>query len=189
MMPGPIGRRVPQRALVAPGRLAFGIAAALATTLAAAQSPPAGAEKGFPARAVRITLPFSAGSGPDVFVRVLAEKLSRTWGQQVTVDARPGANGFIALDEVHFTFFCDPKLVAAYGARGDDPEKMALESADAIKRRIDKAARYVPLDQLALSPQCGFACMVEGNLLSEEEQWAKLALIAKVAEDVWGSAA
>ena len=60
-----------------------------------------------------------------------------------------------------------------------------LETADAIKRRIDGAARYLPLDQLALSPQCGFASSVPGNLLSEEEQWRKLDLMLEVAADVW----
>jgi 5-methyltetrahydropteroyltriglutamate--homocysteine methyltransferase len=61
-----------------------------------------------------------------------------------------------------------------------------LENADAIKRRIDAASRYVPLDQLCLSPQCGFASTEEGNVLSEDEQWAKLGFIVKVAEEVWG---
>jgi 5-methyltetrahydropteroyltriglutamate--homocysteine methyltransferase len=62
----------------------------------------------------------------------------------------------------------------------------ALESADSLKRRIDDAARYIALDQLCLSPQCGFASTEEGNSLSEDEQWAKLARIVEVAHDVWG---
>jgi 5-methyltetrahydropteroyltriglutamate--homocysteine methyltransferase len=61
-----------------------------------------------------------------------------------------------------------------------------LESADALKRRIDEAARYVSLEQLCLSPQCGFSSTVEGNALTEEEQWAKLRLVVEVARDVWG---
>jgi 5-methyltetrahydropteroyltriglutamate--homocysteine methyltransferase len=61
-----------------------------------------------------------------------------------------------------------------------------LESRDAIKRRIDEAAKYVPLDQLCLSPQCGFASTEEGNVLSEEEQWAKLRMIVELADEVWG---
>jgi 5-methyltetrahydropteroyltriglutamate--homocysteine methyltransferase len=61
-----------------------------------------------------------------------------------------------------------------------------LESPDVIKRRIDQAARYVPLDQLCLSPQCGFSSTVEGNVLTQEEQAAKLRLIVQVAHDVWG---
>jgi 5-methyltetrahydropteroyltriglutamate--homocysteine methyltransferase len=61
-----------------------------------------------------------------------------------------------------------------------------LESADELKRRIEEASRYAPLEQLCLSPQCGFSSTVEGNLLTEDEQWAKLALIVDVAQDVWG---
>ena len=61
-----------------------------------------------------------------------------------------------------------------------------LEPKDAIRRRIDEAARYVPLDQLCLSPQCGFASTEEGNVLADEEQWAKLRMIVEVAQEVWG---
>jgi len=61
-----------------------------------------------------------------------------------------------------------------------------LESRDEIKRRIEQAARFVSIDQLCLSPQCGFASTEEGNLLSEEEQWAKLRAVVEIAEDVWG---
>ena len=62
----------------------------------------------------------------------------------------------------------------------------ALESKDDLKRRIDEASRYVSLDQLCLSPQCGFSSTVEGNALSHDEQAAKLALIVEVADEVWG---
>ena len=61
-----------------------------------------------------------------------------------------------------------------------------LESKDTLKRRIDEAARYVPLDQLCLSPQCGFSSTVEGNKLTAEEQAAKLRLIVETAAEVWG---
>jgi methionine synthase II (cobalamin-independent) len=61
-----------------------------------------------------------------------------------------------------------------------------LESKDSIKRRIDEAAKFCPLDQLALSPQCGFASTEEGNTLTEDEQWAKLRMIVEVADEVWG---
>ena len=61
-----------------------------------------------------------------------------------------------------------------------------LESKDEIKRRIEEATKYISLDQLCLSPQCGFASTEEGNLLAEEEQWAKLRTIVEVAEEVWG---
>jgi 5-methyltetrahydropteroyltriglutamate--homocysteine methyltransferase len=62
----------------------------------------------------------------------------------------------------------------------------ALENPDDLKRRIDEAARYVPLDQLCLSPQCGFSSTVEGNVLTQDEQRAKLELVVQVARDVWG---
>ncbi|MBZ0216374.1 MAG: 5-methyltetrahydropteroyltriglutamate--homocysteine S-methyltransferase, partial [Fimbriimonadaceae bacterium] len=61
-----------------------------------------------------------------------------------------------------------------------------LESKDDIKRRIDEAAKFVDLDQLCLSPQCGFASTEEGNTLSEDQQWAKLAMIREIAGEVWG---
>jgi 5-methyltetrahydropteroyltriglutamate--homocysteine methyltransferase len=60
-----------------------------------------------------------------------------------------------------------------------------LESRDELLRRIEEAARYAPLEQLCLSPQCGFSSTVEGNRLTAEEQWAKLRLIVEVAQDVW----
>jgi methionine synthase II (cobalamin-independent) len=61
-----------------------------------------------------------------------------------------------------------------------------LEKKDDIKRRLEEAARYAPLDQLCLSPQCGFASTEEGNVLTEDEQWAKLRLVVDVAREVWG---
>jgi 5-methyltetrahydropteroyltriglutamate--homocysteine methyltransferase len=61
-----------------------------------------------------------------------------------------------------------------------------LEPRDEIKRRIDEATKYVALDQLCLSPQCGFASTEEGNVLAEDEQWAKLRMIVELAEEVWG---
>jgi 5-methyltetrahydropteroyltriglutamate--homocysteine methyltransferase len=65
-------------------------------------------------------------------------------------------------------------------------KKGELESRDELLRRIEEAATYAPLDQLCLSPQCGFSSTVEGNVLSQDEQWAKLALIVDVAAEVWG---
>src|SRR5262252_6642285 len=183
---------------------------------------------------------------------------------------------YLQLDEVNFTYLCDPKLRAFVADRGDDPETLphiyarminaaisdvpadmtkamhlcrgnfqssfvasggyepvaeilfneigidayfmeyysdraggfeplrfvpkrkmvvlglvtsksgTLESKDAIKRRIDEAAKFVDLDQLCLSPQCGFASSEEGNILAEDEQWAKLRRIVEVADEVWG---
>jgi 5-methyltetrahydropteroyltriglutamate--homocysteine methyltransferase len=61
-----------------------------------------------------------------------------------------------------------------------------LEKKDDIKRRIEEATKYCGLDQLCLSPQCGFASTEEGNVLAEEEQWAKLRMIVEIADEVWG---
>jgi 5-methyltetrahydropteroyltriglutamate--homocysteine methyltransferase len=62
-----------------------------------------------------------------------------------------------------------------------------LESRDDLKRRIEQAARFVDIDQLCLSPQCGFSSTKEGNDLTQDQQWAKLALIVETAQEVWGS--
>ena len=61
-----------------------------------------------------------------------------------------------------------------------------LETRDALLRRIEEAARFIPIEQLCLSPQCGFASTEEGNILTEEQQWAKLAMIVDIAREVWG---
>jgi 5-methyltetrahydropteroyltriglutamate--homocysteine methyltransferase len=62
-----------------------------------------------------------------------------------------------------------------------------LEGKDAIKRRIEEAAKFTDLEQLCLSPQCGFASTEEGNTLAEDEEWAKLRMIGEVAREVWGN--
>ncbi|MBC1605560.1 5-methyltetrahydropteroyltriglutamate--homocysteine S-methyltransferase [Listeria rocourtiae] len=62
-----------------------------------------------------------------------------------------------------------------------------LENPEAIKARIKEASEFVPLSQLCLSPQCGFASTEEGNILTEDEQWAKLAHVVAIAKDVWGN--
>ena len=61
-----------------------------------------------------------------------------------------------------------------------------VETVDELKRKIEAASRFLPLDQLALGPQCGFASSILGNLLSEDDQWRKLEIVQKVAADVWG---
>src|SRR6266568_2036223 len=68
-------------------------------------------------------------------------------------------------------------------------KRPALEAKDELKRRIDEAAKYVPLDQLCLSPQCGFSSTVDGNALTRDEQIAKLRLVVEVAQEVWGDGA
>jgi 5-methyltetrahydropteroyltriglutamate--homocysteine methyltransferase len=60
-----------------------------------------------------------------------------------------------------------------------------LEPRDEIKRRIEAAAKFIDIGQLCLSPQCGFASTEEGNLLSEEEQWAKLRMVVELADEIW----
>jgi 5-methyltetrahydropteroyltriglutamate--homocysteine methyltransferase len=60
------------------------------------------------------------------------------------------------------------------------------ESPDELARRIEDASRFVPLERLALSPQCGFGTSVVGNALSEDDQWAKLQTVAETAARVWG---
>src|SRR3954468_12052759 len=183
---------------------------------------------------------------------------------------------YLQLDEVNFTYLCDPELRKQIAARGDDPEKLPqvyaqminaaiadipadmtismhlcrgnfrstfvatggyepvaeilfntinvhgyfmeydseraggfeplrfvpkgktivlglvtskagrLEPKDELKRRIDQAAKFIDLDQLCLSPQCGFASTEEGNILAEDEQWAKLEMIVELADEGWG---
>jgi 5-methyltetrahydropteroyltriglutamate--homocysteine methyltransferase len=203
--------------------------------------------------------------------------LAQAFRQEIAALAKAGCR-YVQLDEVHYTFFSDPKMVAEFRARGDEPAELAvayaklinesiagrppdmmvgvhlcrgnrrsswvaqggyepvaellfntveadgffleydsdraggfeplrfvpkgkmivlglvtsktseMETRDGLLRRIEEAARFCPIDQLALSPQCGFASSVPGNIISEDAQWAKLGLIAKVAEEVWGSA-
>jgi 5-methyltetrahydropteroyltriglutamate--homocysteine methyltransferase len=62
-----------------------------------------------------------------------------------------------------------------------------FESPDDLRRRIDEAARYIPLENLAISPQCGFASVAAGNLISMDDQWRKLELVATIARKVWGA--
>ncbi|HET7191202.1 MAG TPA: 5-methyltetrahydropteroyltriglutamate--homocysteine S-methyltransferase [Pseudolabrys sp.] len=201
--------------------------------------------------------------------------LGQTYLKAVRAFADAGCR-YLQLDEVNFTYLCDPKLRAQVANRGDDPEKLPsiyagminaaisdippdmtiamhlcrgnfqstfvasggyepvaeilfntinvhayfmeydsdraggfeplrfvpkgktvvlglvtsksgrLESRDEIKRRIDQASKFVPLDQLCLSPQCGFASTEEGNILAENEQWEKLRMIVELAGEVWG---
>ena len=65
-------------------------------------------------------------------------------------------------------------------------KRAELENRDAVIARIHEAAKIVPLEKLSLSPQCGFASCEIGNKLTEDEQWAKVALVESIAEEVWG---
>ena len=60
-----------------------------------------------------------------------------------------------------------------------------IENKDDIKRRLDEACQYTDIEQLCLSPQCGFASTEEGNVLAEDEQWKKLELIVGIADEIW----
>jgi len=62
-----------------------------------------------------------------------------------------------------------------------------VETVDELKRRIEDASRFIDVDQLALSPQCGFASGIAGNMLTEDEQWAKLEVMLETARQVWGT--
>jgi methionine synthase II (cobalamin-independent) len=66
-------------------------------------------------------------------------------------------------------------------------KRRELESDDDLLRKLDDASGYLPVDQLALSTQCGFASVIEGNEIDEETQWRKLELVARVADRVWQS--
>src|SRR5712691_1185922 len=219
----------------------------------------------------RDAVPESIYPSMDDFYRDLGE----SYRKAVRAFADAGCR-YLQLDEVNFTYLCDPKLRALVADRGEDPDQLphvyarminaalsdlpadttkamhlcrgnfqstfvasggyepvaeilfneiaidayfmeydseraggfeplrfvpagktvvlglvtskrgTLEEKDALKRRIDQAARFVPLERLCLSPQCGFASTEEGNILSEDEQWAKLARVVEVAEEVWG---
>lgn len=80
--------------------------------------------------------------------------------------------------------FVRPETVVVLGLVST--KEPALENQDDLLRRIDEAAKFVPLERLALSPQCGFASTEAGNLLTEDEQWRKLELVAETARKVWG---
>ena len=91
----------------------------------------------------------------------------------------PRAGGFEPLRHV------SPDALVVLGlVSSKTPE---LESEELLAERVHEAARYVPLDRLCLSPQCGFASTEEGNSLSEEDQWAKIDLVNRVARDIWGA--
>jgi 5-methyltetrahydropteroyltriglutamate--homocysteine methyltransferase len=201
--------------------------------------------------------------------------LGQSYRKAVRAFADAGCR-YLQLDEVNFTYLCDPKLRQTVADRGEDPEKLphiyadlinaaildipadmtiamhlcrgnfqstfvasggyepvaeilfndtkvhayfmeydsdraggfeplrfvpkgktvvlglvtsksgTLESKDELKRRIDEASKFIALDQLCLSPQCGFASTEEGNILAEDEQWAKLRMIVELADEVWG---
>jgi 5-methyltetrahydropteroyltriglutamate--homocysteine methyltransferase len=132
------------------------------------------------------------------------EDLAQCYRDEVNALYAAGCR-YIQLDDTNLAYLCDPQLRAQAQERGDDPNQLPHAYAALINavidgrpkdltvaihlcrgNRIDEAARYVPLDNLCLSPQCGFASTVQGNEVSEADQWAKLELVVNTARDVWG---
>jgi methionine synthase II (cobalamin-independent) len=101
---------------------------------------------------------------------------------------------YIQFDDVNLAYLCDPKLRAGAKERGKTvvlglvSSKVAqVETSQSVIQRIKDAARYMPLEQMCLSPQCGFASTEHGNEITEAIQWAKIELVLNVAKQVWGN--
>jgi 5-methyltetrahydropteroyltriglutamate--homocysteine methyltransferase len=114
------------------------------------------------------------------------DPIAETWFNQVNVDAffleydSERAGTFAPLQHVG----ADKRVVLGL-ITSKVPE---LESKEMLQRRVEEAAVYVPLERLAISPQCGFASVAGGNALTEDEQMRKLALVVAVAHEIWGEA-
>ena len=95
--------------------------------------------------------------------------------------------GLLEYDDERSGDFAPLRLPKKQGRRvgTGDHEKGDLESADLLRRRLDEASAHLPLDQLTLSPQCGFASILPGNLLTKSDQWRKLDLVQEVARQMW----
>jgi 5-methyltetrahydropteroyltriglutamate--homocysteine methyltransferase len=149
-------------------------------------------------RSIRANQAIVAGFPPDVTfgVHLCRGNQRSMWHREGTYDAI-AERLFSSLPHQRLLLEYDTERAGTFEAlRFVPPGKTAvlglvstktpsLESADTLKRRIEEAARYVPLDQLALSPQCGFASDIVGNLLSEDDQWRKLTLVQQVAAEVF----
>ena len=140
---------------------------------------------------------------PAIYARVINAALA---GKPADMAITMGSGGYEAVQEVLFNRIKVHGFFMEYDterAGGFEPLHMLpkdrtavlglvttktgrLESKDELKRRIEEAAKFVALDQLCLSPQCGFASTEEGNTLAEDEQWAKLRMIVELADEVWG---
>jgi 5-methyltetrahydropteroyltriglutamate--homocysteine methyltransferase len=120
---------------------------------------------------------FMGSGGYDAMQEVLFDRI-KVHGYFMEYDtARAG--GFEPLRRLHKDRLAVLGLVTTKTGK--------LESGDTLKRRIEEAAKFTSLEQLCLSPQCGFASTEEGNILAEDEQWAKLTMIGEVAREVWGA--
>jgi 5-methyltetrahydropteroyltriglutamate--homocysteine methyltransferase len=120
---------------------------------------------------------FMGSGGYDAMQEVLFDRI-KVHGYFMEYDSAR-AGGFEPLRRLHQDRLAVLGLVTT--------KTGALESKDVIRRRIEEAAKFTALDQLCLSPQCGFASTEEGNILAEDEQWAKLKMIGEVAREVWGT--
>lgn len=135
---------------------------------------------------------------------LLLDDLAQTWTDAMLALYERGCR-YLQLDDTSWGEFCSAEKRAAYAARGIDVDAVArsyvgvlnriiaakfpeLEDKEAVKARIAEAAKYVPLVQLCLSPQCGFSSTEEGNIMTEEEQWAKVRLVVEIAREVWQDA-
>ena len=119
--------------------------------------------------------------------------------RQVIADLYAAGCRNVQFDDCTWTRLCDASVRERLGWSDEDAlrlqqenldvitsKKPDLEDPDTIKARIQEAAQYIPLDRLCLSTQCGFASTQEGNKLTEDQQWAKIALVQSIAKDVWG---
>ena len=139
------------------------------------------------------------------------DDVAQAYGQELQSLADAGCS-YVQMDDTNLAYLCDEKMREAARQRGDDPNELPhryasfinkvvgkivvlglvttkfgeMESKDALKRRIAEAARYAPLDQLCLSPQCGFSSTVHGNNIAVEAQRNKLRLVIETAQEVWG---
>ena len=121
---------------------------------------------------------FMGAGGYDAMQEVLFDRI-KVNGYFMEYDTER-AGGFEPLKRLQKGRFAVLGLVTTKTGR--------LEGKDAIKRRIEEASKFADLDQLCLSPQCGFASTEEGNVLAEEQEWAKLRMIGEIAREVWGNA-
>jgi 5-methyltetrahydropteroyltriglutamate--homocysteine methyltransferase len=119
---------------------------------------------------------FMGSGGYDAMQEIIFERI-KVHGYFMEYDSER-AGGFEPLKKLPADRFAILGLVTT--------KTGALESKDAIKRRLDEATKFTSLDRLCLSPQCGFASTEEGNTLGEDEQWAKLRMIVELADEVWG---
>ena len=120
--------------------------------------------------------PLGAEGGYDLVADVLFNQID-VHGYFLEFDT-PRAGGFAPLR------FLPKGTVAVIGIMSS--KTPVLEKKDDLKRRVEEATKFAPLDQLCLSGQCGFASTEEGNTLTEDEQWAKLRMIVEIADEVWG---